>query len=111
MKIDLKLNKETLIVVSNLLQELYCLENTSNPKQKIYRSIGFDLAEKFEVKAKGLIKKNSLFDLNKKVNMSLKFHEAWALEIILNELCVMLDNHYNQIVVNLIISELNQKLT
>lgn len=111
MKIDLKLNNDSVLAVNELLQHIYDMEKSNDKKVNVYRSIGFDLADKFDSKAKQLIKKSTLFDAKKIHKIGLKFHEAWALEIILRELFTYTDNHYVRIRVNVIIDTLNQKLT
>lgn len=110
MKIELKLNSDSILAVSDLLQHLYDLNPSIDKKEKVYRSIGLDLADKFDTKSKSIKKKVSLFDAQKKHKISLKYHEAWALEIILTELCTLHDNDYNRFRVNLVLVELNAKL-
>ena len=110
MKIELKLNNDSIIAVNELLNYIYDMERSNDKKVNVYRSIGYDLADKFDSKAKQLVKKATLFDSKKKHKITLKYHEAWALEIILRELFTYADNHYVRLRVNLVIDDLNQKL-
>lgn len=110
MKIELKLNNDTIVAINELLSYVYDMEKSNDKKVNVYRSIGFDLADKFDSKAKQLVKKSTLFDAKKKHKITLKYYEAWALEIILRELFTMSDDHYNRFRVNLVIDNLNQKL-
>ncbi|WP_268846770.1 hypothetical protein [Flavobacterium aestivum] len=110
MKVEIKLNNDSILAVNELLQHIYDMGKSNDKKTNVYRSIGFDLADKFDSKAKELVKKSTLFDVNKKHKFSLKFHEAWALEIILRELFTYTENHYVRLKVNIVIDCLNQKL-
>lgn len=110
MKIEIKLSNDSLISINNLLKQLYEAENSQNKKEKVYRSIGFDLADKFDAKAKNLVKKSSLFDPKKKLKFTLKFHESWALEAILIDLNKHNSNDYQRTLIQKIINDLNQKL-
>ncbi len=109
MKVELRLTADSIVAVNQLLQNIYELTATSK-HEKVYRSIGFELADKFDSKAKSLIKKTSLFDTKKKHKITLKFYEAWALEIILNNFKTLVSDHYSLFRVNLVIDDLNQKL-
>ncbi len=111
MKIEIKISNDSILAVNELLQHIYTMQKSNDKKVNVYRSIGFDLADKFDTKAKQLIKKTTLFDLKKKHKITLKFHEAWALEIILRELFTYTDNHYKRFQINIVIDDLNQKLT
>ncbi|AMA49429.1 hypothetical protein [Flavobacterium covae] len=109
MKIELKINADTVLAVNELLKNVYQMERTIDKRQQVYRSIGFDLADKFDTKAKELVKKSTLFDAKKKHKISLKFHEAWALEAILYELLHTTENEYYKVLVAKVISHLNEK--
>ncbi len=110
MKIELRMNSDSILAVNELLQHLYALEVSVDKQERVYKSIGYDLADKFDTKAKALKKKSTLFDLKKSYKISLKFHEAWALEVILRELFTYTDNHYTRLRVNMVIDQLNQKI-
>jgi hypothetical protein len=111
MKVEIKLNNDSILAVNEVLKGIYEMQPSVNKKEKVYRSIGFELADKFDKKAKELIKKSSLFDTQKKHKFSFKFYEAWALEIILRELFTATPNHYTRLKVNIVIDTLNQKLS
>ncbi|WP_306353689.1 hypothetical protein [Flavobacterium sp. '19STA2R22 D10 B1'] len=110
MKVELTLTNDSILAVNELLSHVYNMEKSNDKQENVYRSIGFELADKFDSKAKELIKKSSLFNVKKKYKFSLKYYEAWALEIILKELFSYTNNHYTRLQVNLIIDRLNQKL-
>lgn len=111
MKIELKLTIDSLISTTSLLMLVYNQDATLNKQEKVLRSIGFDLADKFDSKTKALQKKASLFDETKKPKITLKFHEAWALEIILIELMPYNTNDFRKNETQKVINQLNQKLT
>lgn len=86
MKIELNLTSDQVFAVAKVLQQVYDLFPSVNSEQLSVRSIAFDLDEKFTKKRKELIKKSSLFDVDKSYKMSLKYHEALALRRIIGNL-------------------------
>ena len=76
MKIELKLNNDSIIAVNELLSYIYDMERSNDKKVNVNLSIGYDLADKFDSKAKQLVKKATLFDTKKKHKITLKYHEA-----------------------------------
>ena len=57
MKVELKLNNDSIIAVNELLSYIYDMERSNDKKVNVYRSIGYDLADKFDSKAKQLVKR------------------------------------------------------
>jgi hypothetical protein len=86
MKIKLNLTADQVFAVAKLLQQVYDLFPSVNCEQLSVRSIAFDLDEKFTAKRKALLKKNTLFDVGKEYELSLKYHEAVALRKIISNL-------------------------
>lgn len=111
MKIKLQLKPDTIIALDKLLEMLWDLPESLDKRENVYKSIGFDLAEKFSSKAKNLIKKADLFN-DKPKSINLKYHEAWALEIIIKELLEHFPdpNPYRKALLNNLSNTLNQKL-
>ncbi|WP_435135768.1 hypothetical protein [Formosa sp. A9] len=110
MKIDLKLSNDALVAAHNILKQVY---NPSYPNEiqiKVYKSIGFELADKFEKKVKAQQKKASLFDQKKKISVTLKYYEAWALKAIATDLIYTCSNDYSKNLVQTLINVLDQKL-
>jgi chromosome condensin MukBEF complex kleisin-like MukF subunit len=110
MKIEVKITNDGLMSISALLMLLYGKKVTTNGQEKVLLSIGYDLADKFDSKAKQLVKKSSLFDTKKRHKITLKYHEAWALEIILIEFLPFHSNEFSKNEVQKVINQLNQKL-
>lgn len=110
MKVELKLSNDTLMATNKILKEIYELPLSQVKRENVYRSIGFDLADKFDKKCKTQIKKANLFD-NKKVKITLKFHEAWALESLIKSLAdeIIVNNEYQRRLVFALADTLNQK--
>lgn len=79
MNIEPKLTADQVFAVAKLLEQVYETYPSSNPDQKLVRSISFDLADKFTTKQRTVYKSNSLFDTKKKYKMTLKYHEAFTL--------------------------------
>ncbi|QSS96607.1 hypothetical protein [Psychroflexus sp. ALD_RP9] len=111
MKIKLQLKPDTIIALDRLLEMLWDLPVSLDKRENVYKSIGYDLAEKFSSKAKSIIKKANLFETKTKA-ISLKYHEAWALEIIINELLEHFPdkNEYRKSLLTSLSNNLNQKL-
>lgn len=111
MKIALSTNTDTIIALSKLLELVYDLPVSTDKRENVYKSIGFDLADKFSSKAKTIIKKANLFD-NKNQKIKLKYHEAWALEQIVRELTEVFPdkNPYRKTLYQKALDQLNQKL-
>jgi len=111
MKVELKLSTETIIALYNLLEMVYDLPISTEKRENVYKSIGFDLADKFSSKAKTIIKKANLFS-NKTHKIKLKYHEAWALEQIVRELTEVFPdkNPYRKTLYQNTLNQLNQKL-
>jgi len=111
MKVKLTLSKDTIICVSNMLTRLYALEVSTNQRENIYKSIGFDLADKFHTKARTLKKSADLLNQKQKSQVSLKFHEAWALHEIIQELLdYVLLNDYEQNLISLLLAQIHPKI-
>ncbi|UAB84998.1 hypothetical protein INR75_02915 [Zunongwangia sp. SCSIO 43204] len=108
MKVELKLKPDTLIAVNKLLQKVYDLPVSTDKRENVYKSIGFDLADKLDKKHKNLIKKADLFS-DKAIKITLKYHEAWALEEILMELIAEEDNPYYKTLQQSMINKINEK--
>jgi hypothetical protein len=86
MKTDLKLTADQVFALEKLLQQVYNLYPATTQEQKATRSIAFDLDEKFSSKRKQIIKNNNLFEQKKRYKISLKYHEALALQRIIFDL-------------------------
>ncbi len=111
MKIELRLNNDTLIACNQLLQTIY---NESTPTEtigKIVKSICFDVADKLDSKRKTVVKKASLFDQKKQYKITLKYHEAWGLFEALQQLNKTNNNDYKRTIVQKVIDTLHQKLS
>lgn len=93
MKIPLKISIETLAAIHEVIQGIYTQQPTQELTQKLYRSIGFEVVEKFDSKRKAIIKKsNGAFNPADEITISLKFHEAWALKYLLTALSESITN-------------------
>ena len=111
MKIDLKLSTESLLAATSLLSMLYgdswhCID----AQQTAIKSIGYDVFDKFDSKAKAVRKNANLFTSKKTTKIALKHHEAWALEKIMIGLIGFATNEYCELQIQTIIDVLNQKL-
>jgi hypothetical protein len=110
MKIELKLTVDQIFAVAKLTGQVYNLEIPTDKGKKFLLSIAFDVADIFAAKQKTLHKKASLFDQNKKPKVTLKLHEASALESIISDLLHTVNDDYNKVILDKLKNELNQKL-
>jgi hypothetical protein len=111
MKIKLKINNDSLKAIRNSLQKLYDLQPTTDRTMRVYRSIGYKLAETFDAKYKKEYRNSNLFNQKKKYTIGLEFHEAVALQKILIEINDKdpLDNELHQTLINKQIHFLDEK--
>ena len=109
MKVELKISTDTLMAANKILKEIYNLPASTDKRENIYKSIGYDLADKFDSKCKARIKKANLFE-KKKVKITLAYHEAWALEAIIQDLIEqVIHNDYQKSLLISLTHTLNQK--
>lgn len=98
------------MAVNQLVQHVY--SSTEVPPTKIeraYQSIGYELADKFSAKYKQRIKKADLFDVKVRNKITLKYHEAWALQNILTDLIPLTDSDFKTNIIQTLINTLDQK--
>lgn len=110
MKIELKLNNDTIIACDRILSGVYEVNfNANNKEQKLILSIIYEVADMFGTKCKLLKKKADLFNIKKKHKVTFKYHQAWALYSVLLELG-KIQNVYQQQIVDDLCRTLDQKL-
>lgn len=83
MKIETKLTSDQIFAVAKLLEQVYDTYPEIKKQDKLVRSIAFDIADKFTTKQRTIYKSNTLFDQKKKYRVTLKFHEAVTLNVII----------------------------
>lgn len=111
MKVKLTLSKDTVICIANMLSRLYELPVSNIQRENVYKSIGFDLADKFDTKARTLKKSADLLNAKKKAQVTLKFHEAWALHEIIHDLLEITPlNEYDQNLISLLLQQIHPKI-
>jgi hypothetical protein len=111
MKIELKPTSDQVFAIAKLLEQVYNLYPATTYDQKATRSIAFDLEEKFSTKRKEIIKKNSLFEVKKTYKITLKYHEALALQRIIFDLLDTVNSDKPKFDLKTIHDYLHQKLT
>ncbi len=111
MKIKTKINNDTLIALDKYLNQVYQILPVQGIG-KVWISIGMDLADTFNKKVRTIQKQSSIFDVKKKHNISLKYHEAWALKELLITLLqyIKKENDLHYVLLQKLFSELDQKL-
>ncbi|CDF80598.1 hypothetical protein BN863_28860 [Formosa agariphila KMM 3901] len=110
MKIELKLSNDTLLATHAILQYVYVVSYGNKTLENVHKSIGFELADKFDKKVKTQKKKATLFDQKKKISVTLKYYEAWALKAIATDLIYTCSSDYSKNLVQSLINVLDQKL-
>ena len=109
MKVDIKLTTESILVISATLQAVYNSKSFTR-KEKSTLSIARDVAAKLDTKAAAVRSKMDLFDSSKKVKLSLKFHEADMLELLLIQQMSTIEEPYVRLLHQQVVNLLNQKL-
>lgn len=112
MKIKLSLSQDSVDLLAKLLDRVYQLNiSMLNMEGKAMYTIGFTLADKFDKKNKQLKKKANLLNTNDLVQLTLPYHEAFALYGILKEFIGFVANHRDVNTLRILINTLDQKLT
>lgn len=100
MKIKLKIKVDGIAAVSNLIEKVFYMQSTDRDV-KIVQSICFDVSTKFTKAYRNSLENGDIFNAQKKHLITLKYHEAYAVEMMI----VMLINHVSD---DLAKNELNQ---
>lgn len=108
MKIELKLNSDAIIALSQKLSGVY-IAYPLTTSEKVMKCVLMDVFDRVSTKAKGLQRKQSLFDSKKKVTLSLKFHQAYYLYEFIKGI-EMFDTDFQATQIQKIINLLDQKL-
>lgn len=98
------------MAINKHLQQIYKLQVSQVKTERVYRSIGYDLAAKFDTKWKSKLRKHDLFDQKKLSKVTLKFHEAWALQHILTDFHGSEDSDFTSNLILKVINTIDQKL-
>lgn len=115
MKIDLKTNSDTLIVIANKLEK-FALLNTSdlkklNNEQKVKATIMIDVSDIFLKKRQSVKRSQNLFDTKKIYSIKLKYFQADTLHACLvSELIIDNSNEYSTALLSKFNNILHQKL-
>ncbi len=109
MKIALKLNPDTAIIIAATIEAVYNSKALTR-KEKSTLSIALDVASKLDAKAINVKAKRNLIDAKKKISITLKFHEADLLELLLIQQRQGVEQPYIRQEIQKAINQLNQKL-
>ncbi|MGC1471521.1 MAG: hypothetical protein WA775_02920 [Psychroserpens sp.] len=109
MKVEINISNDTLVALNKQTQRVYELPIINNKEHKVVLSISYGIAEKFQKKYSSRVQNQSLFDTKKRIKMSLRFHEAWALQILLETVVDGMDNLYHKSLISALINQLDQK--
>lgn len=105
MKIDLKLSVTAILIVTATLQAVYNTKSLTR-RNKSTLSIALDVANIFDKKSANLKTSTA----KKPIKISLKFHEADMLELLLIQQIKTVDDLYIRQQIQNVINTLNQKL-
>jgi hypothetical protein len=109
MKIELRLVPETAIIIAATIEVVYNYKALTR-RQKSTLSIAIDVAAKLDAKAVHLKAQMNSLKSKKKIKISLKFHEADMLELLLMQQIKEVHEPYIRLQIQNIINDLNQKL-
>lgn len=79
----LKITPDQIMVLEKLMNQLSDY-NAEQELQKVAKSILFDISDKIHARYRKIIKTNDLFNSNKKIDLELKYHEAFAVKVFIN---------------------------
>lgn len=97
MKVKVKFSIDQIGAISTLLNKCYDLNfYVLTPEEKIEISIGAELSDSFDKRRRKIQKELNLLNSNKKVDVTLKFYEAWALKKIFINQIHLLENDYQK---------------
>ncbi len=82
-----------------------------NIDSKVAKSVAYDISDKFSSRQKAINKKADLFQAKKKYGITLKFHEAYALQQILLHAINDVDNDMTKNELNKVKDTINQKMS
>lgn len=114
MKIKLTLDIDGIIAIDRLLESSYRVMIANKTiDQRVIISICIELSDKFSTKARKAERDHNLLTANKKRSVTLKYHEAWALELVIRRALELSEFEYlnyrsNQL--RIIADDINQKL-
>ncbi|GIZ10005.1 hypothetical protein [Flavobacterium sp. UMI-01] len=109
MKIDLKLTPENALIIAATIEAVYNTKAHTR-RNKATLSIAIDVASKLDGKAVHIKAKRNLFDAKKKIKVTLKYHEADMLELLLIQQLEGVQDPYIRLEIQKTINDLNQKL-
>jgi hypothetical protein len=109
MKINLSLSPEIALILAATIDAVYNSKAFTR-REKSTLSIAYDVASKLDAKAVHLKAKMNLFDAKKKIKISLKFHEADMLELLLIQQIKEVAEPYIRMQIQKTINDLNQQL-
>lgn len=110
-KIKLKLTPDTVIALAKLLAyppSLFPVQKTV--EQKLLLSYTYELSDKLTNKSRKLLRSVDLFNTKKKTSLTLKYHEAWALEQLIRKLLNLEENKLSRTLLQKTADDINQKL-
>lgn len=112
MKIKLKLTPDTIIALDALFDGFTGQPLTGKTnQQKTLLSIAYELGDTFQKLANKVVRSADLFNGKKKIGISLKYYQAWALEQIIRNLINLEDNLYRKNLLQKTADEINQLLS
>jgi|GEM_PF-911162 len=108
LKIELKLTADAICVIRQLLDSCLITSEKGNTEFLFSASIATDVREKFDKKERSLPPATTT--RKKRLKMTLKYHEAYALEYILRISRERIDNNYSRMLITDVAAQLHQIL-
>lgn len=110
MKVELKLNPDQVFACSKMLRGVVDSQlPPTGREQKLIRSMAVELNDKFNKEAQKLKKSLDLFEIKKKVKITLKYHDAWALEKLIFGAVSLIEEPYTIQQLRQLAGDINQK--
>ena len=111
MIVKLRFSIDQLFIIAKLLKKVHSLNFAAlSVEEKINASIGAELYILFEKKKLSIQQKLDLLNRDKKISLSLKYYEVWALKKLFVNYIALLDNQYQSLNAQNVINLLDKKV-
>ncbi len=110
MKVTFEFTEDQVIIINSLLKLPYQINFNSltTTEDKIEYSICYELSDKFELKTRNIQKRNK--SNKKKIKITIKYYQAWAMKNFLIKEVNFLENHHKVITIENSIRILDKKV-
>lgn len=111
MKIKLKIHPDAILAIDRMFENARSVHPIdASITERVTLSLGHELSDMFHTRARQITREANLLNITKKKSLTLKYHQAWALEQIIRQQAPD-TNPYKAALLRSFADKLNQKLT